>query len=185
MILNHWGPQRNVVLHLWSTRATGHHKLLIENTRDYCCHENQLAVSKIYGEVQVQPWLPEVWVCQRRKRGRPESPICGVWTNPIQQTTEAFEIKMASRNQTSHTRKKAGGIYCKCALKARLVAQIKKVFHYRSGFYMPVAVHMCREMIEEAAAKKLLTILCSNDTVSHRIMDIALHIQHASGKNKK
>ncbi|KAK5855594.1 hypothetical protein PBY51_007258 [Eleginops maclovinus] len=37
---------------------------------------------------------------------------------------------------------------------------------------------MCGEMIGEAAAKKLLTIPLSNDTVSHRIADMASDIQH-------
>uniref|UniRef100_A0A665UD10 HAT C-terminal dimerisation domain-containing protein n=1 Tax=Echeneis naucrates TaxID=173247 RepID=A0A665UD10_ECHNA len=42
---------------------------------------------------------------------------------------------------------------------------------------LPAAVDMCREMIGEAAAKKLLTIPLSNDTVSHRIADMASDIQ--------
>uniref|UniRef100_A0A3B4YCD7 HAT C-terminal dimerisation domain-containing protein n=1 Tax=Seriola lalandi dorsalis TaxID=1841481 RepID=A0A3B4YCD7_SERLL len=42
---------------------------------------------------------------------------------------------------------------------------------------LPAAVDMCREMIGEATAKKLLTIPLSNDTVSHRIADMASEIQ--------
>uniref|UniRef100_A0A8C6T1B5 Uncharacterized protein n=1 Tax=Neogobius melanostomus TaxID=47308 RepID=A0A8C6T1B5_9GOBI len=36
----------------------------------------------------------------------------------------------------------------------------------------PAAVDMCRELVGETAAKKLLTIPLSNDTVSHRIVDM-------------
>lgn len=46
------------------------------------------------------------------------------------------------------------------------------------GLVLPAAVDMCREMIREAAAAKLLTIPFSNDTVSHRIVDMASDIQH-------
>lgn len=67
----------------------------------------------------------------------------------------------------------------KCALKpsylvARLVAQSKNA----EELALPTAVDMCREMIGEAAAVELLTIPLSNDTVSHRIMDMASNIQH-------
>ena len=43
---------------------------------------------------------------------------------------------------------------------------------------LPAAVDMCREMIREAAAKKLMTIPLSNDTVSHSVLDMASDIQH-------
>lgn len=43
---------------------------------------------------------------------------------------------------------------------------------------LPAPVHMFHEKIGEAAAKKVLTILLSSDTVSHHIMDMALDIQH-------
>lgn len=71
----------------------------------------------------------------------------------------------------------------KCALKAsylvaRRVAQSKKAFTIAEELVLPAAVDMCRELIGEAAAKKLLTIPLSNDTVSHRIADMALDIQH-------
>ena len=71
----------------------------------------------------------------------------------------------------------------KCALKAsylvaRRVAQTKKAFTIAEELVLPAAVDMCREMIGEAAAKKLLTIPLSNDTVSHRIADMASDIQH-------
>uniref|UniRef100_A0A665TDI7 HAT C-terminal dimerisation domain-containing protein n=1 Tax=Echeneis naucrates TaxID=173247 RepID=A0A665TDI7_ECHNA len=62
-------------------------------------------------------------------------------------------------------------------LVARCVAQSKKPFTIAEEFVLPVAVDMCREMIGEAAAKKLLTIPLSNDTVSHRIADMASDIQ--------
>ncbi|KAL2096421.1 hypothetical protein ACEWY4_008569 [Coilia grayii] len=70
----------------------------------------------------------------------------------------------------------------KCALKAsylvaRRVAQSKKLFTIAEELVLPAAVDMCREMIGEAAAKKLLTIPLSNDTVSHRIADMALDVQ--------
>ncbi|XP_061589540.1 SCAN domain-containing protein 3-like [Cololabis saira] len=70
----------------------------------------------------------------------------------------------------------------KCALKAsylvaRRVAQRKKAFTIAEELVLPAAVDMCREMIGEAAAKKLLTIPLSNDTVSHRIVDMASDIQ--------
>ncbi|XP_077065697.1 SCAN domain-containing protein 3-like [Siphateles boraxobius] len=71
----------------------------------------------------------------------------------------------------------------KCALKAsylvaRRVAQTKKAFTIAEELVLTAAVDMCREMIGEAAAKKLLTIPLSNDTVSHRIADMATDIQH-------
>ncbi|XP_075962096.1 SCAN domain-containing protein 3-like [Anarhichas minor] len=71
----------------------------------------------------------------------------------------------------------------KCALKAsylvaRRVAQSKKPFPIAEELVLPAAVDMCCEMIGEAAAKKLLTIPLSNDTVSHRITDMASDIQH-------
>ncbi|XP_073711484.1 SCAN domain-containing protein 3-like [Misgurnus anguillicaudatus] len=71
----------------------------------------------------------------------------------------------------------------KCALKAsylvaRRVAQTKKAFTIAEELVLPAAVDMCREMIGEAAAKKLLTIPLSNDTVSHRITDMATDIQN-------
>uniref|UniRef100_A0A8C1ZCR9 HAT C-terminal dimerisation domain-containing protein n=1 Tax=Cyprinus carpio TaxID=7962 RepID=A0A8C1ZCR9_CYPCA len=71
----------------------------------------------------------------------------------------------------------------KCALKAsnlvaRRVAQTKKAFTIAEELVLPAAVDMCREMIGKAAAKKLLTIPLSNDTVSHRIADMATDIQH-------
>ncbi|KAM3878473.1 SCAN domain-containing protein 3-like [Diretmus argenteus] len=58
----------------------------------------------------------------------------------------------------------------KCALKAsylvaRRVAQTKKVFTIAEELVLPAAVDMCREMIGEAAAKKLMTIPLSNDTL--------------------
>uniref|UniRef100_A0A3Q3FIE2 DUF4371 domain-containing protein n=1 Tax=Kryptolebias marmoratus TaxID=37003 RepID=A0A3Q3FIE2_KRYMA len=70
----------------------------------------------------------------------------------------------------------------KCALKAsylvaRRVAQSKQPFTIAEDFALPVAVDMVREMIGETAAKKLLTIPLSNDTVSHRIADMASDIQ--------
>uniref|UniRef100_A0A3B4Y6R1 HAT C-terminal dimerisation domain-containing protein n=1 Tax=Seriola lalandi dorsalis TaxID=1841481 RepID=A0A3B4Y6R1_SERLL len=70
----------------------------------------------------------------------------------------------------------------KCGLKAsylvaRRVAQSKKPFTIAEELVLPAAVDMCREMIGEAAAKKLLTIPLSNDTVSHRIADMASDIQ--------
>uniref|UniRef100_A0A3B4U0T5 HAT C-terminal dimerisation domain-containing protein n=1 Tax=Seriola dumerili TaxID=41447 RepID=A0A3B4U0T5_SERDU len=70
----------------------------------------------------------------------------------------------------------------KCALKAsylvaRRVAQSKKPFTIAEELVLPAAVDMCREMIGEAAAKKLLTIPLSNDTVSHRIADMTSDIQ--------
>lgn len=71
----------------------------------------------------------------------------------------------------------------KCALKAsylvaRRVAQTKKAFTIAEELVLPAAVDMCCEMIGEAAAKKLLTIPLSNDTVSHHIADMATDIQH-------
>ncbi|XP_023813414.1 SCAN domain-containing protein 3-like [Oryzias latipes] len=56
----------------------------------------------------------------------------------------------------------------KCALKAsylvaRRVAQSKKAFTIAEELVLPAAVDMCREMIGEAAAKKLKTIPLSND----------------------
>uniref|UniRef100_A0A3Q2WSY1 HAT C-terminal dimerisation domain-containing protein n=1 Tax=Haplochromis burtoni TaxID=8153 RepID=A0A3Q2WSY1_HAPBU len=71
----------------------------------------------------------------------------------------------------------------KCALKssylvARLVTQSKKSFTIVEELILPAPVHMFHEMIGEAAAKKVLTILLSNNTVSHHIMDMALDIQH-------
>lgn len=71
----------------------------------------------------------------------------------------------------------------KCALKAsslvaRRVAQSKKVFSIAEELVLPAAVDMCREMIGESAAKKLMTIPLSNDTMSHRIGDMASNIQH-------
>ncbi|KAM4604703.1 SCAN domain-containing protein 3-like [Polymixia lowei] len=71
----------------------------------------------------------------------------------------------------------------KCALKAsylvaRRVAQSKKAFTIAEELILPAAVDMCREMIGEAAAKKMMTIPLSNDTVSHRIADMASDIQH-------
>ncbi|KAE8278788.1 Zinc finger MYM-type protein 6 [Larimichthys crocea] len=62
-------------------------------------------------------------------------------------------------------------------LVARRVAQSKKAFTIAEELVLPAAVDMCREMIGEAAAKKLLTIPLSNDTVSHRIADMASDIQ--------
>uniref|UniRef100_A0A665UE42 HAT C-terminal dimerisation domain-containing protein n=1 Tax=Echeneis naucrates TaxID=173247 RepID=A0A665UE42_ECHNA len=53
----------------------------------------------------------------------------------------------------------------------------KKPFTIAEELVLPAAVDMCREMIGEAAAKKLLTIPLSNDTVSHRIADMASDIQ--------
>lgn len=71
----------------------------------------------------------------------------------------------------------------KCALKSsylvsRLVSQSKKSFTIAEELILPAPVHMFHEMIGEAAAKKVLTILLSNDTVSQHIMDMALDIQH-------
>ncbi|KAE8280227.1 Zinc finger MYM-type protein 6 [Larimichthys crocea] len=51
-------------------------------------------------------------------------------------------------------------------LVARHVAQSKKPFTIAEELVLPAAVDMCREMIGEAAAKKLLTIPLSNDTVN-------------------
>ncbi|KAE8287209.1 Protein FAM200A [Larimichthys crocea] len=51
-------------------------------------------------------------------------------------------------------------------LVARRVAQSKKPFTIAEELVLPAAVDMCREMIGEAAAKKLLTIPLSNDTVN-------------------
>ncbi|XP_078802871.1 protein FAM200A-like [Oryzias latipes] len=56
----------------------------------------------------------------------------------------------------------------KCALKAsylvaRRVAQSKKAFTIAEELVLPAAVDLCREMIGEAAAKKLKTIPLSND----------------------
>ncbi|XP_061598835.1 uncharacterized protein LOC133461871 isoform X3 [Cololabis saira] len=70
----------------------------------------------------------------------------------------------------------------KCTLKAsylvaRRVAQSKKAFTIAKELVLPSAVDMCHEMIGEAAAKRLLTIPLSNDTVSHRIVDMASDIQ--------
>lgn len=75
----------------------------------------------------------EVCVCEQRKRGGPESPVCEVWTNATQRSTELI---------------------------------------------LPVAVYMCHELMGEAAANKLLTIALSNETLSHRITDMVLDIQH-------
>uniref|UniRef100_A0A3P9LFA5 HAT C-terminal dimerisation domain-containing protein n=1 Tax=Oryzias latipes TaxID=8090 RepID=A0A3P9LFA5_ORYLA len=70
----------------------------------------------------------------------------------------------------------------KCALKAsylvaRRVVQSKKAFTIAEELVLPAAVDMCREMIGEAAAKKLKTIPLSNDIVSHRIADMASDIE--------
>uniref|UniRef100_A0A3P9LLJ5 HAT C-terminal dimerisation domain-containing protein n=1 Tax=Oryzias latipes TaxID=8090 RepID=A0A3P9LLJ5_ORYLA len=70
----------------------------------------------------------------------------------------------------------------KCALKAsylvaRRVAQSKKAFTIAEELVLPAAVDMCREMIDEAAAKKLKTIPLSNDIVSHCIADMASDIE--------
>ena len=43
---------------------------------------------------------------------------------------------------------------------------------------LPAAVDMCREMIGEAAATKLLTVPLSNDTVSCQISEMASDIQN-------
>uniref|UniRef100_A0A3P9BQV1 HAT C-terminal dimerisation domain-containing protein n=1 Tax=Maylandia zebra TaxID=106582 RepID=A0A3P9BQV1_9CICH len=71
----------------------------------------------------------------------------------------------------------------KCALKSsylvsRLVSQSKKSFTIVEELILPAPVHMFHEMIGEAAAKKVLTILLSNNTASHHITDMALDIQH-------
>ena len=44
--------------------------------------------------------------------------------------------------------------------------------------FLPAAVDMCREMIVEDAAKKLLTVPLSNDTVSRRISEMASDVQN-------
>ena len=63
-------------------------------------------------------------------------------------------------------------------LVARCVAQTKKAFTSVEELFLPAAVDMCREMIGEDAAKKLLTVPLSNDTVSRRISEMASDIQN-------
>ena len=63
-------------------------------------------------------------------------------------------------------------------LVARRVAQTKKAFTIAEELLLPAAVDMCREMIGEDAAKKLLTVPLSNDTVSRRISEMASDIQN-------
>lgn len=58
------------------------------------------------------------------------------------------------------------------------MAQSKKAFTIVEELVLPTAVDMCLEMIREATAKRLLTIPLTNDTVSHRIADMASDIQH-------
>uniref|UniRef100_A0A8C6SPZ2 Uncharacterized protein n=1 Tax=Neogobius melanostomus TaxID=47308 RepID=A0A8C6SPZ2_9GOBI len=62
-------------------------------------------------------------------------------------------------------------------LVAKRVAQSKKPFTIAEDLILPAAVDMCRELVGETAAKKLLTIPLSNDTVSHRIVDMATDIR--------
>jgi zinc finger BED domain-containing protein 5/7/8/9 len=62
-------------------------------------------------------------------------------------------------------------------LVARRVAQSNKSFTIAEELLLPAAVDMCREMVGEVAAKKLLSIPLSNDTISRRILDMAEDIQ--------
>ena len=103
-------------------------------------------------------------------------------TKPVGKPVEYFKrmesgLQMQKRSVVSLTSNS------KCALKAsylvaRRVALSKKAFTIAEELVLPAAVDMCRELIGEAAAKKLLTIPLSNDTVSHRIVDMASDIQH-------